>query len=71
MAGLFGAKAFFTDFYGCRADLYQYPNGHTTRLTIYDPNGNVIIRKEYKTRRGAKIAMGKYGDCWRDATTGK
>ena len=56
-------RAFYTDFYGCKADLCQYATG-TTRLTIRAASGNIIHRKEYKTWRGAKIAMGKLGDCW-------
>lgn len=58
-------RAFYRDFYGCHADLCEYSTG-TTRLTIRSPYGQVILRKEYKTWRGAKIAMGKYGDCWRN-----
>ena len=57
-------RAFYTDFYGCHADLCQYLNGTTTRLTIRDPYGHVIHRKEYRSWRGARIAMGKMGDCW-------
>ena len=56
-------RAFYKDFYGCTADLCQYRSG-VTRLTIRNQYGNVVLRKEYKTWRGAKIAMGKYGDCW-------
>lgn len=59
-------RAFYVDFYGCHADLCQYLYRETTRLTIRDQNGRVIHRKEYRTWRGAKIAMGKLGDCWRN-----
>ena len=64
-------RAFYVDFYGCHADLCQYLHQETTRLTIRDSRGNLIIRKEYRTWRGARIAMGKYGDCWRNEITGK
>ena len=64
-------RAFYTDFYGCHADLCQYPGRETTRLTIRTPGGKIILRKEYRTWRGAKIAMSKYGDCWRNDITGK
>ena len=59
-------RAFYTDFYGCHADLCQYLHSETTRLTIRDSRGNIIHRKEYRSWRGAKIAMGKMGDCWRN-----
>ena len=63
-------RAFFVDFYGCHADLCQYRSG-TTRLIIRNPHGTVIHRKEYRTWRGARIAMGKLGDCWRNQLTGR
>ena len=62
-------RAFYKDFYGCHADLCQYASG-TTRLIIRNPYGKVIHRKEYKTWNGAKIAMGKLGDCWHNELTG-
>lgn len=64
-------RAFYVDFYGCHADLCQYPGTETTRLTIRTPYGTICHRKEYKTWRGALIAMGKRGDCWRSELTGK
>lgn len=63
-------RAFYIDFYGCRADLCQHPGRETTRLIIRDPSGRVFHRKEYQTWIGAKIAMGKLGDCWRNELTG-
>lgn len=63
-------RAFYTDFYGCHADLCQYASG-TTRLTIRTQHGTIIHRKEYRTWIGAKIAMGKLGDCWRNDLTGR
>lgn len=59
-------RAFFVDFYGCHADLCQYRSGRT-RLIIRSPQGFIIHEKEYRTWRGAKIAMSKLGDCWRNA----
>ena len=59
-------RAYYVDFYGCHADLCQYLNRETTRLTIRSRDGAIIHRKEYRTWRGAKIAMGKLGDCWRN-----
>lgn len=59
-------RAFYTDFYGCHADLCQFIHSEKTRLTIRDPYGKVIHRKVYNTWRGARIAMGKLGDCWKN-----
>lgn len=59
-------RAFYIDFYGCHADLCQYLGRDTTRLTIRNASGGIIHRKEYKTWHGAKTAMGKLGDCWRN-----
>ena len=59
-------RAFYVDSYGWHADLCQYPGRETTRLTIRSPHGSVILCKEYRTWRGAKIAMGMMGDCWRN-----
>lgn len=64
-------RAFYTDFYGCHADLCQMMHSNETRLTIRDPYGNIIHRKYYCTWRGARIAMGKLSDCWRNDLTGK
>ena len=64
-------RAFYKDFYGCHADLCQAPGHETTRLRIRDPYGHVFHEKEYRTWRGAKIAMGMLGDCWTNELTGK
>lgn len=63
-------RAFYTDIYGCHADLYQDLHQDTTRLTVRTASGSLIVRKEYRTWREAKIAMGKYGDCWWNDITG-
>ena len=61
-------RAFYTDIYGCTADLCEYPSG-TTRLTVRDPRGTIIHRKEYNTWRGAKVALGKLSDGWKNDLT--
>ena len=50
------------DFYGCTAYLKPAKSGET-RLTIYSGT-HLIFKQNYKTYRGAKIAMGKQSDCW-------
>jgi len=52
------------DFYGCIAYLKATKIG-TYVLKMYTPTGNKFYEKEYNTRRGARIAMGKYSDCWK------
>ena len=58
-------KAIYRDAYGCTASLIQYIDRETTRLSICDAHGDLIHRKEYKTWRGARIALGKWGDSWK------
>lgn len=64
-------RAFFRDLYGCTADLCTFYDGHTTRLTVRDPYGTIVKRKTYSTWRGAKIAMGKMSDSWKNDLTNK
>lgn len=64
-------RSFYTDFYGCTASLCQMLHSSETRLVVRDPHGNVIKRKYYRTWRGAKIAMGKLSDSWKNDLTGK
>ena len=64
-------RAFYTDFYGCHAELCQTSRSGETRLTVRDPHGSIIHRKYYKTWRGARTAMGKLSDCWHNDMTGK
>lgn len=47
-------RAYYIDSCGCHADLCQYLNRETTRLTIRSQDGAIILRKEYRTWRGAK-----------------
>ena len=63
-------RAWYTDIYGCQADLCQYATG-TTRLIIRNPYGTIIHEKEYRSWRGAKIAMGKLSDGWKIDLPGK
>lgn len=56
----------YKDFYGAMAYIRTAKSGGA-RLTIY-VGGKLTHAKDYKTERGAKIAMGKFGDCWRSIT---
>jgi len=55
----------YRDFYGCYATLSEYRDG-SARLVIYEPRGKVFHDKCYRSFRGARIAMGKLGDCWHE-----
>lgn len=50
----------FRDFYGNSAYIRLFRNG-SCRLTIYVA-GKLVKRKDYKSERGARIALGKFGD---------
>lgn len=53
----------FKDAYGAEAVLRT--QGNRFRL-IVACMGKTIINRVYTTERGAKIAMGKVGDCWKE-----
>lgn len=57
-------RSFYTDSIGSTADLCQYTNKKTTRLTVRNPNGNIIHREEYCTWKDAIAAMAKHSDSW-------
>ena len=53
----------FHDFYGCHATIIRRRN-QTYDLVIRISNGTLLHKKNYETYRGARIAMGKWSDCW-------
>lgn len=53
----------YKDAYGARASLKKTAKGFALLVTCM---GKRIIAKVYATERGAKIAMGKVGDCWKE-----
>jgi hypothetical protein len=55
-------KQFFKDFYGNTASITKKTEGYV--LIIRDYYGKLSYRKTYETAKGAKIALGKMGDCW-------
>lgn len=54
----------FRDFYGCTASI-KYYQGHYL-LICRDPYGEVWKKSEYATEKGARIALGKTGEGWRE-----
>ena len=56
-------KKYFKDIYGCTASISQGNGKFVLRVS----NGyRVFYRKAYDTFKGARIAMGKLGDCWKE-----
>lgn len=53
----------YRDFYGCVAWLRVMRSG-AARLTVRTPGGKLIHAKDYRTRRGARIAMGRLSERW-------
>lgn len=57
-------KKHFRDFYGCTASITVMRDGRA-KLVVRTPGGKLVTRGEYKTERGARIAMGRSSDGWR------
>ena len=57
-------KQYFEDFYGSTASIKQW--GKKWILTVRLSQGNLYSKKSYATYKGAKIALGKMGDAWRE-----
>lgn len=53
----------YHDFYGCVAVLRVAKSG-AARLTVRTAGGKLIHAKNYTTRRGARIAMGRMSESW-------
>lgn len=54
----------FKDFYGGKATIK--PTTFGTILTIRSGYGKLVHKKTYKTERGARIAMGRISEGWRE-----
>lgn len=55
---------YFRDFYGGSASIKQA--GDRFRLRVRDGHGGLTLSKEYGTYRGARAALSRLGDCWRE-----
>ena len=56
-------KTYYKDFYGSTASITEHKDG-TATLKICDPYGKRVFRATFTSLRGAKISLGKQGDCW-------
>lgn len=59
-------KKYFRDFYGCTASILSGKQWDSIALHVRDPYGKLIYTKHYTTERGARIALGKLSDGWRE-----
>ena len=57
-------KKYFKDFYGATASIQTGRDG-TAKLMV-SAGGKRIVNKTYNTERGARVAMGRIGDGWRE-----
>lgn len=53
----------YQDFYGNHATIRVFRSG-SARLTIRGVGAKLIYAKNYKTEKGARIAMGRLSDGW-------
>ena len=60
-------KRYFKDAYGCTASIAETPKGY--RLRCANPYGGVIRNDVFGTYRGARQAMGRMSDGWREVAT--
>ena len=58
-------KRYFKDFYGSSASITATRDG-SFRLIIRLDNGKLFHRKTYATERGARVAMGRMSEGWRE-----
>lgn len=56
-------KTYYKDFYGSKASITEYNDGTALLVTFA---GFTRRSKKYKTVKGAKIALGKYSECWKE-----
>lgn len=57
------ARKYFKDIYGATASIRIHRDG-TATLTVFC--GGKRHRKTYNTERGARIALGKWSDEWKE-----
>ena len=57
-------KTYYRDPYGCTASIRTKKADQTATLTVRNPYGKLVHKKQYKTERGAKVALGKLSDGW-------
>lgn len=57
------------DFYGCTASIAQMnASERPFLLHVSAANGHRFCSRQYETYKGARAAMGRMGDCWKEVT---
>lgn len=56
-------KKYYRDFYGATASIKVETDG-SAKLTVSVGGKRTV--KSYNTERGARVAMGRMSDCWRE-----
>lgn len=57
-------KRYYRDAYGCTASITKRTSD--VLLSVRDGHGRLLIRRTYATEHGARIALGRCSDCWRE-----
>ena len=61
---------YYKDFNGSTAKIYTKNPTHNELIIREGATHSMIVKKVYKSLRGAKIALAKYGDSWREIPSG-
>lgn len=62
------AARYFKDFYGCTASIAETGGDYPFRLKVSAANGHRFCDRTYATYKGARAAMGRMSDCWKEVT---
>ena len=57
---------YFKDFYGCTASISEGAGEFPYRLKVSAANGHRFCNRTYQTYKGARTAMGRMGDGWKE-----
>lgn len=57
-------KRYYRDAYGCTASISETPKSATLR--VCNAHGTCIHKRRYGSYRGARTAMGRMSDGWRE-----
>ena len=58
-------KTYYRDSYGCTASIMTKKNNPDfAELVVRNQYGKLIQKKQYRSLKGAKIALGKLSDGW-------
>ena len=64
------AKRYFRDFYGYTAAIVNHRDG-TASYIVRNRYGHKVGGEKRKTPRSARIALGRWSDCWQEVNVCK